>query len=333
MRFIAPCLALMPLPVLADVPNVVTDIAPVHSLVAQVMEGVGSPDVLVSGGTSPHDFQFTFTQAESVQNADLVVWIGQDLTPWLEESLDTLAQDTARVTLLDTDGWTKRELRDWDDGHDHGHDDHEDDYDDDHDGHEDHADDHDAHDDHDDHSDHDDHDTAHMAVDPHAWLDPQVAMVWTDLIAARLGEIDPENADLYRANAQETIERLAQLDSDIETQLATLPRNPLLVPHDAYQYFGTRYDLVATGAITLNDAAAPSPAKIDELQTLVRDQNVSCVLSDPQSRATWVDLVREGSDARTALADPIGTTIEIGPDHYDQTLRSMADAYAACLAE
>jgi len=89
--------------------------------------------------------------------------------------------------------------------------------------------------------------------------------------------------------------------------------------------------VLAVGAITLSDAQTPSPNKIAQLQDMVRDQGVACVLSDPQSRREWVDLVREGSGARTALADPMGTAYPVGPDHYVQTLRGIADAYADCL--
>ena len=41
------------------------------------------------------------------------------MTPWLDEALDNLAPQAERLTLLDTDGWPKLTVRDWDDGHDH----------------------------------------------------------------------------------------------------------------------------------------------------------------------------------------------------------------------
>lgn len=72
MRLTLPLLLLCATTARADI-TVVNDIAPIQSLTAQVMEGVGSPNVLVSGGASPHDFQFTFAQANAVQNADLVI--------------------------------------------------------------------------------------------------------------------------------------------------------------------------------------------------------------------------------------------------------------------
>nr|WP_051076394.1 zinc ABC transporter substrate-binding protein [Octadecabacter arcticus] len=114
MRLILPLLVLMmPMTARADVPKVVTDIAPIHSLVAQVMSGVGVPDVLISGAASPHDFQFTFVQAEAVQDADLVIWVGADLTPWLGEALETLTTSDNEFELLASENWPSLERRDW----------------------------------------------------------------------------------------------------------------------------------------------------------------------------------------------------------------------------
>ncbi len=298
MRFLSLfALAVCPVPALAEAPRVVTDIAPIHSLVAQVMEGVGVPQVLLSGAASPHDFQFTFDQAAAVQDANLVIWVGPPLTPWLADALATLAAEEQSFELLRSEDWPMQQRRDWDDDHDH-----------------------------DDDQDHDE-----SSVDPHAWLDPQVAVAWTRNIATTLRLMDPENEVTYMANADATVARLTRLDAQIEAMLAEVPRGAILVPHDAYQYFGARYGVTAIGAISLSDATNPSPAHIDELHKLVRKEDVVCVLGDPQSRESWVDLVREGSDARAAMADPMGTTFTPGLGHYEQTLRAIAAAYIDCL--
>ena len=186
----------------AEVPRVATDIAPVHSLVSMVMQGAGSPDLIIPPGASPHSYAMRPSEARAVAKADLVVWVGPSLAPWLEEPMSSLAQGAERLTLQDVEGirlLTNRsgvafEAHDHGDheghvdheGHDHsaheGHGDHEDhkDHDghDDHAGHDDHGDheghdhaDHEGHDDHkghDDHADHDGHDhEAHEEADAH----------------------------------------------------------------------------------------------------------------------------------------------------------------------
>ena len=100
MRYIiSPAIATLAfaLPALAEVPKVVTDIHPVHALVAQVMGDLGTPDLLLERGASEHDFQLRPSQAASLADADLVVWIGPELTPWLNRALDGIGENGAEL--------------------------------------------------------------------------------------------------------------------------------------------------------------------------------------------------------------------------------------------
>jgi zinc transport system substrate-binding protein len=56
----------------ADVPKVAVDIAPVHSLVARVMNGVGNPNLIIPAGASPHDYQLRPSEASAIQEANLI---------------------------------------------------------------------------------------------------------------------------------------------------------------------------------------------------------------------------------------------------------------------
>ena len=119
---------------MAEVPSVAVDIAPVHSLVARVMEGVGEPNLIIPASASPHEYSLRPSEAKSLQNADMVFWEDQELTPWLEKSIDTLSQD-AQVEVLQNLSETKLlkfregalfEAHDDDDYHGHkDHDDHD----------------------------------------------------------------------------------------------------------------------------------------------------------------------------------------------------------------
>ncbi|MGR3636002.1 MAG: metal ABC transporter solute-binding protein, Zn/Mn family, partial [Shimia sp.] len=161
------------LSVQAETPRVVADIAPVHSLVVQVMEGVGTPDLLMQPTVSPHGYALRPSEARALQNADLVFWVGHELTPQLEGVFESLAGDAHAVGLLDQKETVRYNFRSAEDYEissedDHGHGDHDDHADhDDHDDHDEHG--HDDHDDHADHDDHDDHDEhGHDDHDDHA---------------------------------------------------------------------------------------------------------------------------------------------------------------------
>ena len=74
----------------ADVPRVLADIAPVQSLVARVMQGVGTPDLLIPPGVSAHDMALRPSQARALSRADLVVWVGPEMSPWLGRALEAI---------------------------------------------------------------------------------------------------------------------------------------------------------------------------------------------------------------------------------------------------
>jgi zinc transport system substrate-binding protein len=308
----------------AEVPKVSADIAPVHSLVSKVMNGLGKPYLIIPAEASPHEYQLKPSEAKSLQESKLVFWIGEDLTPWLEKGLSTLAKNATITTLLKAEGI---ELLDFREGalfeaHDHS----------DHDDHDDH--DHgkhkkkDDHDDHDDHAGHEGHD--HGEHDPHAWLSPGIAKAWLNLIAAKLSEVDPNNASTYFSNASSAIKDLDTLSDEINKILDPIRKEKFVVFHDAYQYFENHFNISASGAISLGDASDPSPARLKEIKERVEKEDIHCVLAEPQYNEGLVKAVIEGTHANNAIIDPLGVSLEIGPNLYDKLIRNLAINLSNC---
>jgi len=94
----------------AGVPRVLADLPAVHSLVARVMAGVGTPGLLLDAGADPHDFQLRPSTARALAAADLVFWVGPDLTPGLAHALSGGGAGGARraVALATVAGVTGR---------------------------------------------------------------------------------------------------------------------------------------------------------------------------------------------------------------------------------
>lgn len=300
------------LPALAEAPRVVTDIHPVHSLVAQVMGDLGRPELLLERGASEHDFQLRPSQAAGLVEADLIVWIGPELTPWLGRALDGLGEDAAKLGLLTVPGTTTQEFSE--DGahtghdHDHGHD------------HEETA------------KAADGHNHSHDGLDPHAWLDPANAQVWLTAIAAELGRIDPANAATYTANAKAATEEIAALDSELATTFAPLKGKPIVVYHDAYGYLAAHYGLDIFGSIALGDATAPGAARLAELRDGVAAGTPVCLFPEAQYDTALVEQIAEGTGARIGGAlDPNGSMQDPGPGAYAALLRSLAQTMVDCV--
>lgn len=306
MRYII-TLAFASTPALAEVPSVVTDIPPVHALVAQVMGDLGQPELLLTRGADEHDFQLRPSQAGSVAAADLVVWIGPELTPWLASALETRPEGAAALALLDAEGTEVRAYGETspDDHAGEGHD-------------------------HDDHADeaHEDHDGA----DPHAWLDPGNASTWLGLIAAELGRLDPDHAATYQANAAAAADRIAALDAEVAAILEPVKNKPVVTFHDAYGYFAGHYGLTMAGSIALGDAVSPGAQRLSELRATMESGEILCIFPEAQHDPALVTQMAEGTGARVGgVLDPVGSTLTPGPDAYADLIKGMAQTLADCL--
>jgi zinc transport system substrate-binding protein len=325
MRYIITLLATAT-PALAEVPKVVTDIPPVHALVAQVMGDLGTPELLLAKGADEHDFQLKPSQAGAVANADLVVWIGPELTPWLDGAMDGRPEGAAALALLDAEGTMRRaygaaKADDHRHAEEHGHEDE-------------HAEEAGHADEHAEEAGHaDEHDHGHGSEDPHVWLDPGNAKTWLGLIAADLGKLDPDNAATYTANATAAGERIAALDAELAALLAPVKDKPLVTFHDAYGYFADHYGLTFVGSIALGDASSPGAARLSELRGELEAGSVVCLFPEVQHDPALVEQLAEGTSVKIGGAlDPVGSSLDAGPEAYAALLRGMATAIAGCAA-
>ena len=296
----------------ANIPKVVTDIPITHSLVTRVMAGIGMPDLIVDRGASPHEYSLRPSNAASLEAADLVFWISNGLTPWLDDALNTLARNAKVIELMDAKGATVLSFREGATFETHSHQ---------------HKQDEDGHDE--DKHDEDEHATGN--VDPHGWLDPYNGRIWLDVIATALSKIDPTNSDIYFANATQAKADIDTVISELEETLAEFRGTNFIVYHDAYQYFEKRFDVLAAGSISLGDVSDPSPARIAEVRKIVEELGITCVFSEPQFNSELVRTVSDGVSVKTRVIDPLGTQFTLGPDFYLNVLRGIAQSMASCL--
>lgn len=294
--------------------QVVATIKPLHSLVSGVMAGVGEPQLIIRGTTSPHSFTMRPSDARKLENADVVFLIGEAVETSVSEAVDALAADARVVALVDVEGVVSRPLREggsfeWSDEHAHHG---EDDLAGEGDGHGAGSED-------------------RQAFDMHVWLDPVNAGAMARAIADTLAQADSANADAYAANAASLQQRLDELGAEIASAVAPIRGSPFLVFHDAYQHFEDRFGLVAAGSAVIAADRSPGVRRIRELRTKVKDLGVKCVMSEPQFDPRLVHVIVQGSDAKVGAVDPLGGAISSGPELYFDLLRDMAASFTSCL--
>jgi len=300
-------------------PKVVTSIKPLHSLISYVMDGVGSPNLLVDGSSSPHTFQLKPSHATMLQEADVVFWIGEDLESFLETPLDSIAVNARKITLMDSDQIELLKFREKNVFEDH-HDEHE--GHDDHDEHEGHADGHDEHEGHDDHGHH------HGEFDIHFWLDPEIAKSIVKIASLELSKVDPANQATYQTNASNAVSELDKLINDTRTKINSDAK--YIVFHDAYQYFEQRFGIEVIGALTVNPEVLPGAKQLAEIREVIEHEKVNCLFSEPQFNPSIANTIAQDTGIKAAVLDPLGAELEPGKELYFQLINDMASSFESC---
>jgi len=290
----------------ADAPKVVVSIKPVHSLVAAVMQGVGTPDLIVDGAASPHTYALKPSNARSLQQAQVVFWVGPGMEAFLQKPLASLGSNATVVELDQAPGITKLKFREGGAFE--------------------------SHDDGDEPAAGEDHAHDHEEFDTHLWLDPHNAKAMVAEITTSLVAANPANALIYEANQKALNDKLDALDTEIASTLAPVKNKPFIVFHDAYQYFEHRYGVRVSGSITVSPETIPGAQRVSEIHSKVADLGATCVFAEPQFEPKLVNVVLEGTSAKSGVLDPEAATLPQGPDLYFTLMRGIASSLKTCLS-
>ena len=290
--------------------KVVTSIKPIHSLVSYIMEGVGSPDLIVDGYNSPHGFSLKPSHAKMLQEADIVIYVGEGLEEFLEKPLKSLAQNAVKFELLKQSGMKKLKFRERNifEGHDdHGHDKKA------------------KKEDHDDHG-HDDH--GHGQFDPHIWLDPMNAKIIVKKVTNQLSKLDKDNSSTYKSNSKKALKEIDNLIKQVKSDINNDAK--VVVFHDAYQYFEKRFDANIIGALTVNTDVLPGAEQLAEIREVIEHEKVTCVLSEPQFNPDIVKTIANDTNINMGVLDPLGAKLDKGKTLYFNLIGNISSSLKNC---
>ena len=263
---------------------------------------------VIPAGADPHTFETSLADRATLEQADLVVANGLALEEGLVDLLATVADGGTPVIEM-TEAVA---IRDMGDDHDDEHD-------------EDHADEH--HDEDEDHGDHDDHDHDHdhSGGDPHIWLDPiNVASTVTLITEAA---IDAGFDTSVRACAQDFIDELEALDTEIADDLSAVPsdRRFLVTNHDALGYFAERYGFEVVGTVipSLSTLAETNPADLADLAAIIEELDIPTVFSEEQASARDANALADAIPGLKVVALDTGSLRDADDDYLSMMRRNV----------
>jgi zinc/manganese transport system substrate-binding protein len=169
----------------------------------------------------------------------------------------------------------------------------------------------------------------HPGGNPHYLYDPRNAILVAEGVAARLSELDPENANVYDHNAAHFAEHLSQSISRWEAQLAGLRGQPVIEFHRSLVYLEEWLGFEVVADIEPKPGVAPTPAHIVQVISAGRQHDVSLVFKESFYPDTTAALVAEKLGARLVNM-PGGAAYESGQS-YEARFDALADSLVAVI--
>ncbi len=289
--------------------KVLTSIKPLQLIAAAVQDGVGTPEVLLPPGASPHNYALRPSDVRRVRDVQLLYWIGPGMETFLPRVLQGRSLPAVAVQTL-----PGMHLRHFGadnashDDHDHGHDDH-------------------AH-------GVDEHDHDHMpgSLDSHLWLSTVNARVIATKMASDLGAADPANAARYTSNSEAFAKRLDALDSRLKNQLSAVSGKPFFVFHEAFDYFEEAYGLKHTGVFAIGAEIQPGAQHVAAMRERLKEAGKTCVFSEPPLRPRLAETLSAGLPVKLAELDALGGYTPATAQGYEQVVQKLADDLSGCLS-
>lgn len=282
------------------VPNVVVSIKPIHSLVCAIMKGVGTPVLLMKENDSPHIHVLKPSEMMDLQQADVIIWIGDNYETAMRNSLNAVKGRKTVMTLMECDGLNKLRNRVgplWGgEGHFHDHD----------------------------HGHSHDHS---YDWDGHIWLAPNNARAILVAVTRTLSKVDPMNTSFYEGNCKNALARMDELAQEMLAVLQETKEKTYVLYHDSTQYYDHYYGTQAVGAIVPEPGQSPSACHLDNLiQTLKTTPDIKCIFMEPQFDNKLVRTLSYESNIPFSQIDYIGIDLVPGEDAYYDMMRRLTNA-------
>lgn len=286
--------------------KVYTTIYPIHDFTSKLVGDLVELEALIPSGQTPHDWEPSAGDVLKLEQADVLIYNGSGLEPWLESVVESL-ENKDLVLIEATKGMELME------GSDHEHDHDEKDHDE---------------------EDHDEEDHDHPVLDPHVWTSPVLAKQQMEILLKGLQTVDPKNAEHYAENFTKYAALFDQLDESYRLELKDLSRRDLVVAHEAYGYMAKQYNLNQVGIEGINPDSEPDPARMAEIIDFVKEHDVKVIFFEEFVNPKVAESIAAQTGAQTMVLNPIeGLTQEQvdAEEDYFSIMKSNLDALKSAL--
>lgn len=276
--------------------TVISSVRPIGFITEAIASGVTNTDILLPDGASPHTYSLKPSDLAKIKNADLIIWVGEDMEVFMPTVLKNV-DEQKQIELMDVSE-IKSLLRT---NH------------------------------HDDEIPHNDNDHHHGEYDEHIWLSPKIAKIIAKSIHDKLIELYPNKVQLLDANLNEFITNLSETEQNIAKKLISVQNRGYFVFHDAYGYFESQFGLKNLGSFTINPAVQPGVQTVYAIQKKLAEHQAVCVFREPQFSPAVIKKLVNGTNVKIGELNPLGTGIIVEKGAYSHFLLTLTQELLDCL--
>lgn len=257
----------------SDKIEIVTTLFPQYDFARQIVGDKAEVTLLLPPGMESHSYEPTPADMIKINKANLFIYTGELMEPWAHKMIESV--DSEQVKVLDvSQGIPLLAPSEADEQHH----DHEAEVE----GHE--------------HSEDDGH---HHTYDPHIWTSPQNAKVMVNNILEALCEVDPQNADYYKANAQAYQLQLDNLNDEFEVVVSNSKHDTIY--HSgrfAMQYLMQQYGI---NYVSAPFEAEPSAALVAQVINEIKANNIPAIYYEELITPKIAQMISEETGAQMLL--------------------------------
>ena len=289
--------------------EIVATLFPQYDFAKQVGGDKVNVTLLLPPGAESHTYEPTPQDMVLINNSDLFVFTGNEMEPWAGNLISGMKDDIKVLDLSSTVELINAE--EFEEEHTQGEKQHDEE--------------------HDNHSE----DQHNHSYDPHIWLNPLYAIQMVKSIENQLCQIDPENAEYYKNNANEYIKQIQQLDTEFEETVNKSQTKKIAFGGAfAYAYFIERYNLeFATAYQACGENTEPSTMQIKEVIEYINQNNLPVIFYKEYTNGSVAKTISEATQAKmlvfNTVHNPSKEEIENGATYVSimrQNLQNLKEA-------
>ena len=277
-------------------PQVVVSIKPIHSIVAFLMEGIASPELLLQSNNSAHTFHLKPSQIRMIDTADLVISIGDEFEIGLRKALKNL-DESNRFEIISLGSLNVHKYRAEKIYEKVQQEDSQED----------------------------------LTADMHLWLDLDNMKKIAQHINGLLIDINPANQDKYNMNLASLNSKLDILQIELEKQMLPFSSDLYATYSDTIQYFEKKYNLGRPVIVTPYHGARLSINRTLASKNTINDLNIPCLIYGTEVRKSQISVLSEGLKIKAHKIDILGQEFDEGPNQYFNLMKKISNQVASCL--